>query len=97
MIIWFLNHRSVSGIFNVGTGNTTTYNEIAEYISEAVKMPCRIKYIDMPDNLSSQYQNYTCADMYKLRNVGYSKEMTSPKDGIRDYIQNFLIKQDKYK
>lgn len=97
VIIWFLDHKSVSGIFNVGTGNTTTYNEIAEYISEAVEVPCRIKYIDMPENLRNQYQNYTCADMNKLRNAGYSKEMTSPKDGIRDYIQNFLTKQDKYK
>lgn len=97
VIIWFLNHKLVSGLFNVGTGNATTYNEIAEYISEVVEVPCKIEYIDMPDNLRNQYQNYTCADMNKLRNVGYSKDMTSARDGIRDYIQNFLTKQDIYK
>lgn len=97
VIIWFLDHKSVSGLFNIGTGIATTYNDVAMCVSEAVKRPCKIDYIDMPNNLRSQYQNYTCADLTKLRSVGYSKEMTSAKDGIRDYIQIFLTKQDKYK
>lgn len=97
VIIWFLDHKSVSGLFNIGTGIATTYNDVALYVSEAIKRPCKIDYIDMPNNLRSQYQNYTSADLTKLRSVGYSKEMTSAKDGIRDYIQNFLTKQDKYK
>lgn len=97
VIIWFIEHKSISGLFNVGTGTATTYNDVSKYVSEAMKRPCNIEYIDMPDNLRSQYQNYTCADITKLRSIGYSKEMTSIKDGIRDYIQNFLTKQDKYK
>lgn len=97
VIIWFIEHKSVSGLFNVGTGVATSYNQMAQYISEAMERPCNIEYIDMPENLLSQYQNFTCADMTKLRNIGYTREMTSAKDGIRDYIHNFLTKQDKYK
>lgn len=97
VISWFLEHKSVSGLYNVGTGIATTYNDIAKFISETVNRACSIEYIDMPDNLTTQYQNYTCADMTKLRSVGYSKEMICTKEGIRDYIQNFLTKQDKYK
>jgi len=97
VICWFIEHNSVSGLYNVGTGIATTYNDIAKLISETVSSTCSIEYIDMPDNLNSQYQNYTCADMTKLRSVGYSKEMICTKEGIRDYIQNFLTKQDKYK
>lgn len=97
VIIWFIKHKSVSGLFNVGTGEATTYNQIAQYISEAIERPCNVEYISMPENLLSQYQNFTCADLTKLRNIGYTKEMISAKDGIRDYIQNFLTKQDKYK
>lgn len=96
VIIWFIENPQVSGLFNVGTGISVTYNEVAEYISSALNESCEIKYIEMPDNLIGQYQNYTCADISKLRSVGYSKDMTPAKDGIRDYIQNFLTKQDKY-
>lgn len=97
VIIWFLSHKTVSGLFNVGTGASTTYNEMAGYISDALDMPLRIEYIEMPEKLNSQYQNYTCADISKLRMVGYSKDMTSAKDGVRTYIQDYLTKQDKYK
>lgn len=97
VMIWFLEHRTISGLFNVGTGISTSYNEVAEYVCSALDMDCKIEYIEMSESLTNQYQNYTCADIGKLRSVGYSKEMTSTKDGIRDYIQNFLTKQDKYK
>lgn len=97
VIIWAMEHGSVSGLFNVGTGTPVTYNEVAQAVASAAGLPCRIEYINMPDNLREQYQNYTCADISKLRAAGYRKNMTSAKDGIRDYIQNFLTKQDKYK
>ncbi len=97
VIIWFLEHESVSGLFNVGTGNPSTYNEVAKHISEAVGKPGVIEYIEMPERLKSQYQNYTRADISKLRNVGYAKEMIPIKGGIRDYIANYLMQKDKYR
>ena len=51
----------------------------------------------MPESLVSQYQDYTCANIDKLRNVGYRKEMTSLEDGISDYINKYLNRIDKYK
>ena len=50
-----------SGIWNVGTGQTMTFRQIAEqYTSNIVEVP-------MPDVLKSNYQYYTCADITKLK------------------------------
>jgi ADP-L-glycero-D-manno-heptose 6-epimerase len=56
----------------------------------------RITYIDMPADLQGKYQYFTEANMVKLRAAGYKRPMTSLEDGIKDYVQNYLLKEDKY-
>lgn len=97
VIIWMLEHKHVSGLFNVGTGQARTFQDVACIVAKMSGTEPNIDYIEMPDSLKSQYQDYTCADMTKLRNTGYSAKMTSLEDGIADYINNFLSKTDKYK
>jgi ADP-L-glycero-D-manno-heptose 6-epimerase len=53
-----------SGIWNVGTGKPKSFKDVAEEI--AGQYNARIEYIPMPDNMQSQYQKYTCADLTKL-------------------------------
>jgi ADP-L-glycero-D-manno-heptose 6-epimerase len=50
----------------------------------------KIEYVDMPDSIRNQYQYFTRAEMDKLRDAGYDKEITSLEDAIKDYIQNYL-------
>lgn len=58
-LLWFLG----SGIWNVGTGKTMSFEDVARLaISE---IPAKIEYIPMPKNLTG-YQKYTCADVTKL-------------------------------
>lgn len=52
------------GIFNVGTGNAVSFQQVAEIIAK--KYNAKIEYIPMPENLKGQYQDYTCADLTKL-------------------------------
>jgi ADP-L-glycero-D-manno-heptose 6-epimerase len=47
----------------------------------------RIRYIDMPAELSAQYQNYTQAEMSKLRAAGFSQPPTTLEEGVRQSIQ----------
>ena len=54
-----------SGIWNLGTGRTTSFEDIAKIIAK--KYDSVIKYIPMPDNIAKQYQKYTCADVTKLK------------------------------
>jgi ADP-L-glycero-D-manno-heptose 6-epimerase len=53
-----------SGIWNVGTGKPKSFQDVANEI--ASKYNTRIEYIPMPENIKSQYQSYTCADLTKL-------------------------------
>ena len=54
-----------TGIWNVGTGRATSFADVARMIAD--KYGAKIEYIPMPDNLKSQYQTYTCADLTKIR------------------------------
>jgi len=56
-----------SGIFNLGTGTAVDVESVAKIIAE--KHDAKIEYIDMPDKLKGQYQEYTCADNSKLHNT----------------------------
>ena len=60
-------NKKVSGIFNVGMGETKSFLQIAEEI--ALKHNAKIEYIPMPENIKYQYQTYTCADLTKLNGV----------------------------
>ena len=41
---------------------------------------------DFPDNLESQYQAYTQADMSKIKSKGYSKNFTTLEEGVKSYL-----------
>lgn len=97
VIVWFLEHKDVRGLFNVGTGQANTFQDVARYVAEFIGKEPIIEYIDMPVSLISQYQDYTCANINKLRSVGYTDEMTSLEQGIEKYINNYLNRIDKYK
>lgn len=53
-----------SGIWNIGTGKTKSFFEIAQEISQ--ETGAEIEFIDMPEHISKQYQSYTCANITKL-------------------------------
>ncbi len=91
-VILFLYSKKIkSGIYNIGTGKPTTFNNLISYVFDSLNKPKLIEYIEMPSDLKSQYQNYTKADIGKLRSFGYVKEFSNIEDGVKDYITKFLI------
>jgi len=68
-----------SGLYNVGTGTTTSFKEVADVIAK--KHDATITEIPMPDNLKGQYQEYTCADTNKLSTVTNIKFTT-----VEEYV-----------
>ena len=52
-----------SGIFNIGTGKTLSFADVAKSVSET--HGSEIITIPMPENLKASYQEYTCANMSK--------------------------------
>lgn len=60
-------NTTVSGVWNVGSGDPKSFLQIAEEIAN--KYNARIEYIPMPEDIKRQYQKYTCADLTKLNKV----------------------------
>ncbi len=89
--LFFLDHPDVAGIFNVGTGVAHSWNEVARAIFSALSMAAKIQYIDLPESLKNQYQNYTQADISKLRQVGYSAGFMTLEKSIDEYIRQYLL------
>ncbi|HEW79712.1 MAG TPA: NAD-dependent epimerase/dehydratase family protein, partial [Phycisphaerales bacterium] len=94
MTLFFLDNPQLAGLFNIGTGKARTWNDLVKAVFAATGREPNIEYIDMPDSIRNQYQYYTCADIAKLRNAGYDKEPTSLEAAIKDYVQNYLQKDN---
>ncbi|HHE54982.1 MAG TPA: ADP-L-glycero-D-mannoheptose-6-epimerase, partial [Caldithrix abyssi] len=52
----------------------------------------KIEFFDMPENLRDRYQYFTEAKIEKLRKSGYQNDFYSLEEGIKDYVQNYLMK-----
>lgn len=96
VMLWMLEHPQISGLFNVGTGNATTYNTVAESIAHSMGIEPKIEYINMPDSVRNQYQYFTEADLTKLRSVGYNAPFKSVPEGVEAYVKGFLATDDPY-
>jgi ADP-L-glycero-D-manno-heptose 6-epimerase len=93
-MIWLWQHGMASGIFNSGTGTARTFVDLVKATFSALGKEPKIKFIEMPGDLSRQYQNFTEADMSKLRSAGYDKHPTSLEEGVRKYVE-FLTANQK--
>lgn len=86
-------NRNAGGLFNCGTGRARTWNDLANAIFAAMNLEPRIDYIRMPPPLRPKYQYFTQADISRLRAAGYTAPFTPIEDGVRDYIQNYLLSE----
>ncbi|WP_165063424.1 ADP-glyceromanno-heptose 6-epimerase [Paludisphaera rhizosphaerae] len=85
-MLWLWANPRVSGIFNSGTGTSRTFQDLATAVFTALGREPRIQFIDMPPELGRQYQNYTQADMSKLRGAGYAKPATTLEEGVKQTL-----------
>jgi ADP-L-glycero-D-manno-heptose 6-epimerase len=95
MILFFFNNKILTGIFNIGSGTTISWNTLVKEVFQSVDKKPVIKYIEMPVNIKNQYQYYTKADISKIRKLGYDEEISDFKTAVKDYVLNYLSK-NKY-
>lgn len=96
----FLNN-AVGGIFNIGTGDVTTWNQLSQALFAALDLAPCIEYVEMPAELSRQYQNYTCASMEKYcraHNAPFAKPELQfrVEEAVQDYVRNYLVKGERW-
>jgi len=86
VILWLLDHGEVSGIFNVGTGRSQSFNEVAMAVLKAFGR-CTLEYIPFPEHLKGRYQSFTEADISRLRDAGYGGTFRDVATGVGDYMR----------
>ncbi|MCB9979418.1 MAG: ADP-glyceromanno-heptose 6-epimerase [Rhodospirillales bacterium] len=96
VMLWMYDNPVVCGLFNVGTGKGSSFNDLAAAVFKAAGKPARISYVDMPEALRYKYHYYTQADISKLRGCGYDQPFLDLEEGVRRYVQDFLAKDDPY-
>ncbi len=79
-----------SGLYNVGTGNSRTFEDLGKAVFNAMGLDPAIVYIDMPQDLREKYQYFTEAEMHKWNAAGLSHPATSLEMGVSEYVQQFL-------
>lgn len=90
VIIYLLEERPESGLYNLGTGKARTFNDLVSSTFHAMDLKPAISFIDTPEDIRDSYQYFTEADMAKLRRIGYDKKFTPLEEGVRDYTKNYL-------
>ena len=89
--LFLMNHRKDSGIYNLGSGTARTFLDLVKNTFQAMKKPEKIKFIDTPIDIRDKYQYFTEANMNKLISIGYTNPFTTLEEGVKDYVENYLI------
>jgi ADP-L-glycero-D-manno-heptose 6-epimerase len=79
------------GLYNVGSGQASTWLDLAHAVFAALGRDPQIDFIPMPDHLRASYQYHTCADVAKLRASGFTRPARPLAEAVRDYVINYLV------
>ncbi len=89
VVLRCLDQPSVHGILNVGSGVASSWNQLVKAVFAAMGKEPAIEYVAMPEHLRNQYQNYTCANITRLREA-VGAPTTTLETAIADYVQGYL-------
>lgn len=83
--LWFMDHPDKSGIFNLGTGRSQPFNDVARAVI-AWHNKGKLEYIPFPEHLKGRYQSFTEADISALRAAGYDAPFKTVEQGVQEYM-----------
>jgi len=87
---FFMNHQTVSGLYNLGTGEARAFLDLGNAVFDAFNKPALIEFIDIPQDIRDKYQYFTQAEMQKLSDAGYNVSFYSLEEGVLDYVGSYL-------
>jgi ADP-L-glycero-D-manno-heptose 6-epimerase len=97
VVRWLMQTPSVSGIFNVGTGQARSFRDLMTAMFAALGREPAIDYIDMPAALRDSYQYFTQAETANLRRAGYNADFTPLEAAVKSYVTCYLDRADRYR
>lgn len=83
--LWFWE-AGQSGIFNLGTGKAESFEEVAKAVIQHHGKGS-VETIPFPEHLKGAYQEFTQADLTKLRSTGCTHQFKSVAEGVAEYMQ----------
>ena len=90
---FFYQNREHNGLYNLGTGKARTFLDLAKNTFYSMDLEPNISFIDTPEDIRDTYQYFTEANMDKLKSIGYKAPFYSLEDGIKDYVQQYLMEK----
>ena len=97
VMMWLMATPSVSGIFNVGTGNARSFRDLMLSAYNALGTSPNIRYVDMPEPIRGSYQYFTQSDGDRLRRAGYNGGFTALEQAVETYVKGFLDSADRFR
>lgn len=91
VMAFLMENEPESGIYNLGTGKARSFYDLALATFRALGKEPNIEFVDIPIDIRDKYQYFTQANMQKLRSVGYNDDFYTLEEGVRDYVQNYLM------
>jgi ADP-L-glycero-D-manno-heptose 6-epimerase len=85
VVMHFLDHPELRGIYNVGTGRAQSFNDVARAVIAALGHGT-IRYVEFPEHLRGRYQSFTEADISRLRAAGYRAPFAGVEEGVARYL-----------
>ena len=86
VVLWILDQKRFSGLYNLGTGQARSWLDLAKAVFRAMGQAPEVTYVDMPEAIRDRYQYFTEARMQRLRAAGYSAPFASVEDGVAAYV-----------
>jgi len=83
--LFLFEHREVSGIFNCGTGQARSFNDVAGILISLMGKG-ETRYIPFPEVLKDTYQSFTEADISSLRRAGFDEPFKPLEDSLECYL-----------
>jgi ADP-L-glycero-D-manno-heptose 6-epimerase len=97
VMMWLLATPSVSGLFNVGTGNARSFKDLMLAAYAALGASPNIRYVDMPEAIRGSYQYFTQSDVDRLQRAGYNGGFTALEAAVATYVRNYLDRTDRFR
>jgi ADP-L-glycero-D-manno-heptose 6-epimerase len=97
VMMWLLATPSISGIFNVGTGNARSFRDLMLSAYAALGTAPNIQYVDMPEAIRGSYQYFTQSNVDRLRRAGYNGGFTALEGAVETYVKDFLDRADRFR
>jgi ADP-L-glycero-D-manno-heptose 6-epimerase len=91
VLVYFMENRKTSGLYNLGTGKARAFLDLANAVFAALVKAPVIEFIDTPEDIRDKYQYFTEANMQKVREYGYQTPFYELEEGVMDYVKNYLM------